>query len=45
MNYLPYLCIILLNMANTRYKFKTFGKMDGHDMLCILISLIGCFTL
>lgn len=45
MSYIPYLCIILLNVANTRYKIKEFGKVDSHDLLCIAISLIGCYTL
>jgi len=45
MSYIPYICIILLNLSNTFYKLRKFGKMDGHDLLCIIISLIGCFTL
>ena len=45
MSCIPYLCIILLNVANTRYKIKEFGKVDGHDLLCIIISLIGCYIL
>ena len=45
MSYIPYLCIILLNLANTRYKYLIYKKVDSHDILCIIISLIGCYAI
>lgn len=46
MTWLPYLAIIVLNIANCRYKRLKYGQYDAHDLLCVLISTIGiCGTL
>ncbi len=38
---IPYLCIILLNVYNCRYKRINYGRYDAHDLLCIGLSIIG----
>jgi|ETNvirenome_6_85_1030632.scaffolds.fasta_scaffold29354_4 hypothetical protein len=45
MSYIPYILIISLNLANIRFKLRKYDTVDGHDLLCILISLVGCYTL
>lgn len=43
---IPYICIIILNVANCRYKRLNHGRYDIHDLFCIIISIIGiCATL
>ena len=38
---IPYLCIIMLNVANCRYKRLNYGRYDIHDFMCIVLSIIG----
>ena len=46
MNAIPYLLIIMLGMANCRYKRLTYNQYDSHDLLCIFIAIVGaCVTL
>lgn len=41
MNAIPYLLIIMLGIANCRYKVQVYNKIDSHDLLSILIATIG----
>ena len=45
MNYIPFLLIISLNLLNIRFKLRKYDTIDGHDVLCVIISLVGCYTL
>ena len=38
---IPYLCILLLNIANNRYKRLTYQRYDINDLLSIVICIIG----
>lgn len=40
MNAIGYLLIIMLNVANCRFKRLAYNKYDGHDLLCIFISIV-----
>ena len=43
---IPYICILILNIANCRYKRLNYGRYDLHDLFCIVLALIGvCVTL
>jgi len=45
MNYIPYILIISLNLLNIRFKLRKYDTIDGHDVLCVIISLVGCYIL
>ena len=41
MTWLPYIAIIFLNVANCRFKRIKYGRYDIHDIMCMVISIIG----
>ena len=38
---IPYLCILLLNIANNRYKRLKYKRYDINDLISIAICIIG----